>query len=578
MSTPIKFTTLALVTLSVLLASSSLGVVTAKEDHRNSEEVKMFERWLVENHKNYNGLGEKDKRFEIFMDNVKFVQEHNSVPNQSYELGLTRFADLTNEEFRAIYLRSKMERTRDSVKSERYLHNVGDKLPDEVDWRAKGAVVPVKDQGSCGSCWAFSAIGAVEGINQIKTGELVSLSEQELVDCDTSYNNGCGGGLMDYAFQFIISNGGIDTEEDYPYTATDDNICNTDKKNTRVVTIDGYEDVPENENSLKKALANQPISVAIEAGGRAFQLYKSGVFTGTCGTALDHGVVAVGYGTSEGQDYWIIRNSWGSNWGESGYIKLERNIKDSSGKCGVAMMASYPTKSSGSNPPKPPPPAPVVCDKSYNCPAKSTCCCLYEYKGKCYSWGCCPLESATCCEDGSSCCPQAYPVCDLKAGTCRMKANSPLSVKALTRGPATATTKATNVLDAPHNDEMSLKKAVAHQPISVMVEAENMKLYKSGVFTGPCDHWYGNHNVVVVGYGTTERGEDYWIIRNSWGANWGESGYLKLQRNFHNSTGNCGVAIRPVYPLKSNSSFGLLLSPSIFKLGVLFVLIGWALL
>ncbi|KAH0926899.1 hypothetical protein HID58_019155, partial [Brassica napus] len=783
MSTPIKFTTLALVTLSVLLASSSLGVVTAKEDHRNSEEVKMFERWLVENHKNYNGLGEKDKRFEIFMDNVKFVQEHNSVPNQSYELGLTRFADLTNEEFRAIYLRSKMERTRDSVKSERYLHNVGDKLPDEVDWRAKGAVVPVKDQGSCGSCWAFSAIGAVEGINQIKTGELVSLSEQELVDCDTSYNNGCGGGLMDYAFQFIISNGGIDTEEDYPYTATDDNICNTDKKNTRVVTIDGYEDVPENENSLKKALANQPISVAIEA--------------------------AVGYGTSEGQDYWIIRNSWGSNWGESGYIKLERNIKDSSGKCGVAMMASYPTKSSGSNPPKPPPPAPVVCDKSYNCPAKSTCCCLYEYKGKCYSWGCCPLESATCCEDGSSCCPQAYPVCDLKAGTCRMKANSPLSVKALTRGPATATTKATNVLktmvktislvilsvlllssslgsatatetkqsqeevqrmyeqwlmenrknynalgekerrfnifkdnlklieahnsvpdrtyelgltrfadltddefraihlrgkmevtsdpvigdrylykegdvlpdkvdwrdegavapvkdqgdcgcwafsatgaveglnkiktgelvslseqelmdcdregdsgnfgclggsaanafefiienggivtdkvypytendtaackaiemvttryvtidsyeDAPHNDEMSLKKAVAHQPISVMVEAENMKLYKSGVFTGPCDHWYGNHNVVVVGYGTTERGEDYWIIRNSWGANWGESGYLKLQRNFHNSTGNCGVAIRPVYPLKSNSSFGLLLSPSIFKLG-----------
>lgn len=132
--------------------------------------------------------------------------------------------------------------------------------------------------------------------------------------------------------------------------------------------------------------------------------------------------------------------------------------------------------------------------------------------------------------------------------------------------------------DAPHNDEMSLKKAVAHQPISVMVEAENMKLYKSGVFTGPCDHWYGNHNVVVVGYGTTERGEDYWIIRNSWGANWGESGYITLQRNFHNSTGNCGVAIRPVYPLKSNSAFGLL-SPSMFKLGalIIFQLIGWAL-
>ncbi|KAL0899665.1 hypothetical protein Bca101_083626 [Brassica carinata] len=411
----------------------------------------MFERWLVENHKNYNGLGEKDKRFEIFMDNVKFVQEHNSVPNQSYELGLTRFADLTNEEFRAIYLRRKMERTRDSVKTERYLHNVGDKLPEDVDWRAKGAVGPVKDQGSC--------------------------------------------------------------EEDYPYTATDVNMCNTDKKNTRVVTIDGYEDVPENENSLKKALANQPISVAIEAGGRDFQLYKSGVFTGTCGTALDHGVVAVGYGASEGQDYWIIRNSWGSNWGESGYIKLERNIKGSSGKCGVAMMASYPTKASSSNPPKPPPASPVVCDKSYTCPAKSTCCCLYEYKSKCYSWGCCPLESATCCEDGSSCCPQSYPVCDLKAGTCRMKANSPLSVKALTRGPATATTKATNVLnktrvvtidgeeDVPRDDKVSLKKAVAHQPVSVANEASSQafQLYKSGVLTGTCgislDHWCGSRGI-----------------------------------------------------------------------------------
>ncbi|KAG7582542.1 Cathepsin propeptide inhibitor domain (I29) [Arabidopsis suecica] len=448
MATSIKFITLALLIFSVLLISLSLGSVTAADTTRNEAEARrIYERWLVENRKNYNGLGEKERRFEIFKDNLKFIEEHNSVPNQTFEVGLTRFADLTNDEFRAIYLRSKMERTRVPVKGERYLYKVGDSLPDEIDWRAKGAVNPVKDQGNCGSCWAFSAIGAVEGINQIKTGELISLSEQELVDCDTSYNGGCGGGLMDYAFKFIIENGGIDTEEDYPYTATDDNICNSDKKNTRVVTIDGYEDVPQNdEKSLKKALANQPISVAIEAGGRAFQLYTSGVFTGTCGTSLDHGVVAVGYGSEGGQDYWIVRNSWGSNWGESGYFKLERNIKESSGKCGVAMMASYPTKSSGSNPPKPPPPSPVVCDKSNSCPAKSTCCCLYEYNSKCYSWGCCPYESATCCDDGSSCCPQSYPVCDLKANTCRMKGNSPLSIKALTRGPAIATTKPINVL------------------------------------------------------------------------------------------------------------------------------------
>lgn len=431
----ISFKILSLAILSVLLASSYLGGVTAKMVDQNLAEWKMFERWLVENHKNYNGLGEKDKRFQIFMDNARFVQEHNSALNQSYQLGLTRFADLTNEEFRAVYLRKKMERrTRVPVESERYLHKVGDSLPDEVDWRAKGAVVPVRDQGECGSSWAFSTTGAIEGMHQIKTGELVPLSAQELIDCDKNYNEGCGGGLMDAAFIFIIDNGGLDTEEDYPYTATDTNRCNSDKKNTHVVTIDGYEDVPWNdEKSLKKAVAHQPVSVAIEAGGREFQLYKSGVFTGACGTALDHAALAVGYGTSsEGQDYWIIRDSVGSNWGESGYIKLQRNVNDSAGKCGVAMLASYPTRS-------------VVCDKSYSCPDKSTCCCVSENKGKCDSWGCCPFESAICCENGSSCCPQLYPVC-AKDGTCRMKANSPLSVKALTRSPATATSKASNVL------------------------------------------------------------------------------------------------------------------------------------
>ncbi|KFK39254.1 hypothetical protein AALP_AA3G220300 [Arabis alpina] len=309
----------------------------------------MYERWLVENQKNYNGLGEKERRFKIFKDNLQFIEEHNSIPNRTYELGLTRFADLTNEEFRTIYLRRKMKRTRrDPVKGDIYLYKEGDVLPDEVDWRAKGAVAPIKDQGNCGSCWAFSAIGAVEGINQISTGELISLSEQELVDCDRGFvNAGCDGGIMNYAFEFIMKIGGVETDEDYPYTATDGIFCNADKNNkTRVVTIDGYEDVPrDDEKSVKKAVAHQPVSVAIEASGQAFQLYKSGVLTGTCGISLDHGVVVVGYGSSNGEDYWIIRNSWGSNWGESGYVKLQRNIDDPFGKCGVAMMASYPAKS-----------------------------------------------------------------------------------------------------------------------------------------------------------------------------------------------------------------------------------------
>ncbi|KAF8399855.1 hypothetical protein HHK36_015726 [Tetracentron sinense] len=309
----------------------------------------LYQRWLAIHRPSENDLGIENmlKRYHIFKNNVRYVHASNKRSNVSYTLGLNKFADLSNKEFRAIYTGSgRKVLQRESMAGEKSFmyENDMEPLPASVDWRKKGAVTAVKDQGPCGSCWAFSTVVAVEGINQIRSGKLVSLSEQELVDCDKKVNEGCNGGLMDYAFQFIVENGGISKEGDYPYTASD-NQCNLTKKNSPEVVIDGYEDVPANStDTLMRAVHNQPVSVAIEAGGLEFQFYWKGVFSGTCGTNLDHGVAIVGYGeTSKGVKYWIVKNSWGSDWGENGYIMMKR-IEAKEGLCGVNMMASYPVK------------------------------------------------------------------------------------------------------------------------------------------------------------------------------------------------------------------------------------------
>lgn len=185
----------------------------------------------------------------------------------------------------------------------------------------------------------------MEGITQLKTGKLVSLSEQELVDCDTSgQDQGCEGGLMDDAFDFILNNKGLTTESNYPYKGVD-GTCNSNEESNHAAAITGHEDVPANsESALLKAVASQPISVAIDASGSDFQFYSSGVFTGECGTELDHGVTAVGYGASaDGTKYWLVKNSWGTGWGQEGYIMMQRDVDAQEGLCGIAMMASYPT-------------------------------------------------------------------------------------------------------------------------------------------------------------------------------------------------------------------------------------------
>ncbi|MCD9559604.1 hypothetical protein HAX54_017659 [Datura stramonium] len=308
----------------------------------------LYERWRSE-HTVSRSLDEKHKRFNVFKANVLYVHNFNK-KDKPYKLKLNKFADMTNLEFRTYYAGSKIKHymtlqgTRNGTN---FMYSNVNTVPPSVDWRKKGAVTPVKDQGQCGSCWAFSTVVAVEGINKIKTNKLISLSEQELVDCDTRQNQGCNGGLMDLAFDFIKKKGGITTEDNYPYRA-EDGICNIEKENSPVVSIDGHEDVPPNdEDALLKAAANQPISVAIDASGSDFQFYSEGVLTGDCGTELDHGVAIVGYGkTVDGTKYWIVKNSWGAEWGEKGYIRIQRGNEAKEGLCGIAMEPSYPIKTS----------------------------------------------------------------------------------------------------------------------------------------------------------------------------------------------------------------------------------------
>nr|AAT34987.1 putative cysteine protease [Gossypium hirsutum] len=312
------------------------------------EDSMRHEEWMSQHGRVYADEQEdhKNKRFNVFKENVERIEEFND--GKTFKLAINQFADLTNEEFRASYngFKGPMVLSSQITKPTPFRYeNVSSALPVSVDWRKKGAVTPVKNQGQCGCCWAFSAVAAIEGITQISTGKLISLSEQELVDCDTKgIDHGCEGGLMDTAFEFIINNGGLTTESNYPYKG-EDGTCNFNKTNPIAVSITGYEDVPANdEQALMKAVAHQPVSVAIEAGGSDFQFYSSGVFTGECGTELDHAVTAVGYGESEdGSKYWIVKNSWGTKWGESGYIEMQKDIKVKQGLCGIAMQASYPT-------------------------------------------------------------------------------------------------------------------------------------------------------------------------------------------------------------------------------------------
>ncbi|KAF4691108.1 hypothetical protein FOZ60_016211 [Perkinsus olseni] len=295
-------------------------------------------------------------REEIFIENYRHIQRVNA-EGRPYKLAINKFADQSSEEFAAAMLtRGYRKRYRDffgAAKRPGFLgvhHYSGKPLPDEIDWSHLNAVTRVKNQGSCGSCWAFSATGSLEGRYEIANPkhDLVEFSEQQLVDCSTEEGNmGCNGGLMDYAFKYVIEHG-LCTEEDYGYDAVDEPCRNsTVKKKARLHPHDvvGYVDVDsKNGAAMKEALQTGPVSVAIEADMPDFQFYHEGVLTGECGDSLDHGVLLVGYGEMDGTKYWKVKNSWGAEWGKEGYILLERERADGTDEdeCGILLQGSYP--------------------------------------------------------------------------------------------------------------------------------------------------------------------------------------------------------------------------------------------
>jgi len=334
---------LTLATLALVLGTNALSAkdVVAEE----------WELWMLNHGKNYTDNLEEKFRLKIYMENKIKIARHNQLAHKghkSYFLKMNHFGDMLHHEFVQIMngfdYAAKMA-IRAEPNNDRIVYmapaNV-EEFPETMDWREKGAVTPVKDQGQCGSCWAFSSTGSLEGQHFRKTGKLLSLSEQNLVDCSKDFgNNGCNGGLMDLAFRYIKANGGIDTERSYPYEGTElkchfnpETIGETDK---------GFVDIPQgSEEDLKKALATVgPVSIAIDASHESFQFYSHGVYDEPeCDPmGLDHGVLAVGYGTLDDQDYWLVKNSWSEKWGLDGYIRMSRNKNN---QCGVASSASYP--------------------------------------------------------------------------------------------------------------------------------------------------------------------------------------------------------------------------------------------
>ncbi|KAI3495358.1 hypothetical protein L1887_37687 [Cichorium endivia] len=472
MGTPKSPLTLLFLFISVLSLSVSVSVSSTLPnefsilgDQENgvlsSEKVtELFRKWKEMHGKIYEHEEEEARRLGNFQKSLKYILEKNSKRKSETEhmVGLNKFADLSNEEFKQMYF-SKVRGPRSNklktmgVKRNTTLSSKSCDAPASLDWRDKGVVTPIKDQGQCGSCWAFSVTGSIEGAHAIATGDLISLSEQELVDCDTN-DYGCDGGNMDTAYRWIIKNGGIDSEADYPYTSSNgrDGKCDKTKSKKAVVTIASYVDVEsKNEDALLCAVAKTPVTIGIDGSAYDFQLYTGGIYNGDCSNSpnsIDHAVLVVGYGSQDGEDYWIVKNQWGTYWGMDGYMLMKRNANIKNGVCGMYLEPLYPISgvvpppgpppppappSPPPPPPSPPSPVPSKCGDFSYCAADQTCCCIFEFYNICLMYGCCGYTNAVCCKGYSACCPSDYPICDVKDGYCFKNSGDTVGVKAKKR-------------------------------------------------------------------------------------------------------------------------------------------------
>ncbi|XP_025026403.1 cathepsin L1-like isoform X1 [Python bivittatus] len=301
--------------------------------------------WKATHSKEYIKQEEESFRRAVWEENLRMIQDHNTqadLGKHTYRLGMNHFGDLTNAEINErlnCFRPDSDHATQKNVVV--FKSSKTRQIPDDVDWRAKGYVTPVKDQGECGSCWSFSATGALEAMHFKKTGKLVSLSEQNLIDCSEEQGNiGCQGGLMNQAFEYVRKQGGINSEKSYPYDGLDDYSCRYDPENSVTTCSSMGVIMTGDEEGLQQAVATVgPVSAAVDARSSEFHFYKSGIFKNPWlgDPDLTHAVLVVGYNSSSSK-YWIVKNSWSSFWGDNGYMHIEQG----SNQCGIADMACYP--------------------------------------------------------------------------------------------------------------------------------------------------------------------------------------------------------------------------------------------